>query len=175
MTEPPAVTRVRPTPCCGSEMTWKSGTADSTSVRGRCPPPPRGRSLISRPCEATSVDKHRGIKRKTPVSGRFDCDRTVIRQARNLEEHRGLRMHIKESVWRGKSLIACALTRFEVGQCGSPASSNHSRSFLRCSHTTTCGLRLTRRSDAAAQSHFCAYIKSISLGSAPTNRLRQAF
>ena len=27
------------------------------------------------------------------VSERLDCDRTVIRQAQNLEEHRGLRTH----------------------------------------------------------------------------------
>ncbi len=40
-----------------------------------------------------SVDEHRGIQRKTPLSGRVNCDRTVIGQAWNLEEHRGLRTH----------------------------------------------------------------------------------
>jgi hypothetical protein len=49
-----------------------------------------------------------------------DCDRTVIREARNLDEHRGLRTHIKASVWKAKSLTACGLRRLEVGQCGSP-------------------------------------------------------
>ena len=29
------------------------------------------------------------------VSERLDCDRTVIRQGQNLEEHRGLRRHAK--------------------------------------------------------------------------------
>jgi hypothetical protein len=51
------------------------------------------RPLISRPCDKASVDEHRGIQRKTPVSGRVNCDKTVIRGAQNLEEHRGLRTH----------------------------------------------------------------------------------
>jgi hypothetical protein len=51
-----------------------------------------------------------------------DCDRTVIRDTQNLEEHRGLRRHTKESFRKVKSLIVCALTRFGVGQCGWPAS-----------------------------------------------------
>ena len=41
----------------------------------------------------TSVDEHRGIRKQHALSERADCDRTVIRQARNLEEHRGLRTH----------------------------------------------------------------------------------
>jgi hypothetical protein len=54
------------------------------------------------------------------LRGAHDCDRAVIREARNLEKHRGLRTHIEESVSRAKSLTACALTRFEVGHCRSP-------------------------------------------------------
>jgi hypothetical protein len=49
--------------------------------------------LISRLCDKASVGEHRGIQRKTPVSGRVNCDRTVIGQAWNLEEHRGLQTH----------------------------------------------------------------------------------
>ena len=41
-----------------------------------------------------------------------DCDRTVICQAQNLDEHRGLLTHTEESFWRANSLIAYALMRF---------------------------------------------------------------
>jgi hypothetical protein len=49
--------------------------------------------LAIRPRDNASVDEHRGIQRKTPLSGQVNCDRTVISQAWNLEEHRGLRTH----------------------------------------------------------------------------------
>ena len=52
----------------------------------------------------------------------LDCDRTVIRQAQNLEEHRGLRAHSAWQLEKAKSLIACALPPFEVRQCGWRAS-----------------------------------------------------
>jgi hypothetical protein len=44
----------------------------------------------------------------------LDCERTVISQSRNLEEHRGLRTHTAWQLQKAKSLIACALTLFEV-------------------------------------------------------------
>ena len=47
----------------------------------------------------------------------LDCDRTVIRQAQNPEEHRSLWTHTGGSFWKGNSLIACALSRSEVRQC----------------------------------------------------------
>jgi hypothetical protein len=58
--------------------------------------------------------------RRQPRSAASDCDRAVIREARNLEDHRGLRTHIRESVWRVTSLTACALRRFDVAHSGSP-------------------------------------------------------
>ena len=66
-----------------------------------------------------------GARKRTghhAVSEQLDCDRTVIRQARNFEEHRGLRTHNEWSFWRVKSLIACALARVGVAQCGWRAS-----------------------------------------------------
>jgi hypothetical protein len=50
-----------------------------------------GRGLTARVTER--VDEHEGIQKKTPLSARVDCDRTVIRQARNLEKHRAFRTH----------------------------------------------------------------------------------
>ena len=42
-----------------------------------------------------------------------DCDRTVIRQARNLEGRRGLPTHTEEYVWEVNSLITYALGCFD--------------------------------------------------------------
>jgi hypothetical protein len=56
------------------------------------------------------------------LSGQVDCDRTVIRESRNLEEHRGLRTHIAEYFLGLKPLIAYALTRVGVARYRWPAS-----------------------------------------------------
>jgi hypothetical protein len=56
------------------------------------------------------------------AKSKSDCDRTVMRQAQNLDEHRGLPTHTDESFWRANSLIAYALTCLGVARCRSTAS-----------------------------------------------------
>src|SRR5687768_4233198 len=65
MTEAPAVTRVRPMPCCGLEVTWRSGTADSTSARDSEPqlPPFWG------PANRDSRRTRRATSRLTAAAG----------------------------------------------------------------------------------------------------------
>src|SRR5688500_7977595 len=41
---------------------------------------------------------------------RCNCDKSVIREAENLDEHRGLQTHNQKSYWTTNSLIAYALT-----------------------------------------------------------------
>ena len=48
------------------------------------------------------------------ASAAADCDRTVIREAQNLDEHRDLPTHIAQYFRGVKSLIACVLNRFEA-------------------------------------------------------------
>jgi len=84
-----------------------------------------------------NVDERRGILRQTALSERVDCDRTVIRQARNLEEHRGLQTYTEESFWRANSLIAYALTCLGVARCRSTSSLSK-----RAPSTTRTSLRL---------------------------------
>jgi hypothetical protein len=74
--------------------------------------------------------------RRTPPCER-DCDRSVIRQVQNIDEHRGLRTHTELSLWKVKSLTACALTCSGVSQCWSPASLSK-----RAPSTTRTSLRL---------------------------------
>jgi len=53
---------------------------------------------------------------------RCNCDRTVIREAQNLDEHRGLQTHTEKSFWTTNSLIAYALTCLGVARYRSTAS-----------------------------------------------------
>ena len=76
------------------------------------------------------------------ISERLDCDRTVISQAHNLEEHRGLATHTAQYFWEVKSLIACALTRSGVAWCQWPASLSK-----RAQSTTLTSLRVFRITD----------------------------
>jgi len=57
-------------------------------------------------------EQYRPAVRRHGPSQNADFDRTVIRQAQNLEKHQGLRSHIEESFWGGKPLIAYALRCF---------------------------------------------------------------
>ena len=51
-----------------------------------------------------------------PLSENADCDSAVIRQAQDLDEHRGLQTHTEEPFWRANSLIAYALTCLGVAR-----------------------------------------------------------
>ena len=103
-----------------------------------------------------------------------DCDRTVIRQAQNLDEHRGLQTHTEESFWRANSLIAYALTSLGVARC---RSRNSGFAFQACSfnHSDISpfrinDLRAVRRSDYPTSSAI-AYLFDITCES---NGLRAA-
>jgi hypothetical protein len=51
-----------------------------------------------------------------------NCDRTVTREAQNLDEHRGLQTHTEKSFWTTDSLTAYALTCLGVARHRSTAS-----------------------------------------------------
>jgi hypothetical protein len=68
------------------EICEREADDDGEQDRRESDRPRAGRDVYMDTLSDTNVDA---------VSARIDCDRTVIREARNLEEHRGLRTHIE--------------------------------------------------------------------------------
>ena len=75
---------------CRSTRTAPSRRRSPLTIISRC----RLSTCATVPCTGSvRIDERQGILRQTTLSQRFDCDRTVIGQAQNLEERRGLRTH----------------------------------------------------------------------------------